>query len=255
MTTCIYLWLLWLIILHDYPGYKVTSFYMLAMVNSVVKFPTGFVVSMFTYTVSVTSLSWLLYLSEHAKNSPFRGHSLSSFRLSPYLKESHSIKHQNWLALIISTPMKVVLYHCYTGKAHNLKHITLRNSFTYRWYCINTLTNFSFISSFHLKFTYTYMRACVHLLPWEFSQIRVFISPSLNTEPLESDTVQNLALSLFSALDWFRSYWVKDYLAMIGSTWGWFLCLMLRLCRLWFVSSTWGMVVSCLRVLEPFRYC
>jgi len=33
----------------------------------------------------------------------------------------------------------------------------------------------------------------------------VFISPNLNTEPLESDTVQNLSVSLFSALDWFRS--------------------------------------------------
>ena len=59
------------------------------------------------------------------------------------------------------------------------------------------------------------MRACAHLLPSEFSQIGVFV----NTEPLESYTVKNLALSLFSAFDWFRSQWVKDYLAMTGSTW------------------------------------
>jgi hypothetical protein len=150
MKTCIYLWLLWLIILHDYPGYTVTSFSMLAMVNSVVKFPTDFVVTMFTWNVSVNSLSWLLCLSEHT-----RGHFLSYFRLSPCLKESLSTKHQNWLASIISTPLKNVLYHCYTGIAHNLKHITLRSSFTYIWYFIFMLTNFSVISSFHLKFTYT----------------------------------------------------------------------------------------------------
>jgi len=48
MKTCIYLRLLWLIILHDYPGYMVTSFSVLAMLNSLVKFLTDFVVTTFT---------------------------------------------------------------------------------------------------------------------------------------------------------------------------------------------------------------
>jgi hypothetical protein len=34
-------------------------------------------------------------------------HFLSCFRLSPCFKESHSTKHQNWLAFIISTPWKI----------------------------------------------------------------------------------------------------------------------------------------------------
>jgi len=126
--------------------------------------------------------------------------------------------------------VKVVLHHCYTGIAHNLKHNILGSSFIYRWYFIIMLTNFSFIFSFHFKFTYIYAR--MRTSP----PMRIFaarsVGPNLNTEPLESDTVKNLALSLFWALDWFRSQWVKDYLAMTGSTWGSFRCLSLRLCRL-----------------------
>jgi hypothetical protein len=63
------------------------------------------------WLLCLPTLSVLPTLSEYTRNIPIRGHFLSGFRLSPCLRKSHSTKHQNWLALIISTPLKVLLYH------------------------------------------------------------------------------------------------------------------------------------------------
>lgn len=137
------------------------------------------------------------------------------FLLPPYLKESLSIKCQNWLAFFINTPLTDFVISKPYGKCPLSEHTILKSGFTSacRWYLIIILTNV--LGHLLVLSSPTHIRGHAHTF-FHDNFRKAFISPNLHTVPLESDIVLHLVLSLVSTFDSFRVFWVKKAI-----TFGW----------------------------------